>query len=105
MNPQIFGFTKNQIFLRNHNKMFIMERESGHVTKALTLEGHRPNFLLDCQNNVIQVDSLCRKISLLNSDLDVLIEHIYKDDLDEVFITRDNRLAFVDIEKSFVVYV
>jgi hypothetical protein len=105
MNPKIFGFTDSKIFLFNHNKMFIMDRETGQCTQTKLIEEKRSGFILDHQNNIIQVDSLCKKIFFLNADLDILIENIYRDDLEDVFITKENKMAFVDTEKSFVIYV
>lgn len=82
-----------------------MERETGQRTQTVLKEGNRSDFILDHQKNIIQVDLLCKKIFFLNADLDVLIENIYRDDLEDVFITKENKIAFVDAEKSFVIYV
>ena len=82
-----------------------MEREHGKVVRTLDLDGHRPYFLLDKQNNIIRVDSLSKNISLLNFNLDVLIQNEYSDYLEDVFITKGNKLAFICVDKTFVIYV
>jgi len=82
-----------------------MEREHGKVVRTLDLDGYRPYFLLDKQNNIIRVDSLSKNISLLNFNLDVLIQNEYSDYLEDVFITKGNKLAFICVDKTFVIYV
>ena len=82
-----------------------MTRDEGKIIKQLDLDGHRPYFLLDMQANIIQVDTLSKKITLLNSNLDVLIENVYLDVLDNVYITNENKLAFIDSDKKYVLFV
>ena len=105
LNPHIFGFTSTHIYLCNYNKVFIMCRNTGLVVKCMELSGNRPYFLLDKQNNIILVDKLDKRVQLLNSNLESLIENIYSDDLDSVFLLQNNRLALVDTEKKYVVFV
>ena len=65
----------------------------------------RPYFILDAQNNIIQVNTLGKKVTLYNSDLELLNESIYDDHLDTIHITKENKLAFVDVEKKYVIYI
>ena len=105
LNPKIFGINDKYIYLCNFNKMSIMSRQTGKIVRSLNLIGNRPYFLLDLQSNVIQVNTLGKKIALYNSDLELLIESIYEDHLDTIYITKENKLAFVDVEKKSIIYI
>ena len=82
-----------------------MHRESGKVVNQVYLNGQGAYFLLDMQNNIIQVDILSKKLTLLNSNLDVIIENFYSDTLEGVFITKENKLGFIDSDKKYVLFV
>ena len=105
VNPKIFGYTEKYIYLCNFNKMFLMSRQTGRVVKSLNLIGNRPYFILDLQSNILQVNNIAKKITLYNSELEFLIENIYSDLLDTVHVTKENKLAFVDMEKKYIIYV
>jgi hypothetical protein len=105
LNPKIFGFTNDLIFLWNYKRVFTMSRKTGEVIKSLDLHGARPYFLLDKQNNIIQVNSLAKKISLYNHDLELIIENIYTETLDNVYINKYDQMIFVDMEKKLIIYI
>jgi hypothetical protein len=105
LNPRIFGFTEKYIYLCNFNKMSIMSRQTGNIVRSLNLIGNRPFFLLDVQDNIIQVNPLGKKLTLYNSDLELLNESMYTDSLDTCHVTKENKLAFVDVEKKYIIYV
>ena len=104
VNPKIFGFTNTFIYMFNYNKAYKMNRATGQVVKSIELNGNRTLFLLDKQNNIIQVDKLDKKLILMNSNFEIINETFYSDNLENVFLTK-NKLAFVDIEKKYVIFV
>ena len=89
----------------NFNKMSIMSRKSGEIVNSMALLGSRPYFLLDSQSNIIQVNNLSKKLTLYNRDLDVLNKATYDDTLDKDYVAKDNQIAFVDLEKKFVIFI
>ena len=105
VNPKIYGFTDKHIYLCNYNKMTIMCRQTGKIVKSMNLLGNRPYFMLDAQENIIQVNTLGKKITLFNSNLDFLVESLYSDDLDIVLVTKENKLAFVDVQKLYIIFI
>ena len=82
-----------------------MSRQTGKIVRSINLIGNRPYFIVDAQNNIIQVNTLGKKVTLYNSDLELLTESIYDDQLDTIHITKENKLAFVDVEKKYVIYI
>ena len=82
-----------------------MSRQTGRIVRSINLIGNRPYFIVDAQNNIIQVNTLGKKVTLYNSDLELLTESIYDDHLDTIHITKENKLAFVDVEKKYVIYI
>lgn len=105
INPKLFGFTEEYIYLWNYHKVFIMCRKSGIIVKSMKLHGSRPYFLLDSQKNIIQINNLAKRISLYSHDFELIIENIYSDNLDNVYLNRNDQMIFVDMEKKMVVYI
>ena len=87
VNPRIFGYTDENVYLWNYHKVF-KSRKSGSIVKSMNLHGSRPYFLLDAQENIIRINNLAKKIALLNNDLEVVIENTYHDNLDTVYFNR-----------------
>ncbi|CAF0717126.1 unnamed protein product [Brachionus calyciflorus] len=104
-NPRIFGFSEEQIYFFNRNQMVIMDRKTGLVSRSVESNGDPAYFILDPQNNIIKVNSLCKRISLFNYEHDISITNRYSDCFDDVFLTVDNYLVFVDKNKEFVNFV
>lgn len=104
-NPKIFGFTDKFIYLFNIKQMFLIDRKTGKVLKTLDSNGDPAYYLLDSQSNILKVNSLCKRISLFNFEQEVFIQNKYSNCLDDVYLTNDDYLAFVDKNKEFVVFV
>ena len=105
LNPKIFGYTEEHIYFSNFSKMCIMSRKTGLIEKCMSLRGDRPYFLLDSQQNIIQVNPQAKKIALYNQDFEFLISNTYGDALDVVQINKENQLAFVDMEKKTLIFI
>jgi hypothetical protein len=105
VNPKLFGYDESNVYICNFNKMSIMSRKSGEIVNSMALLGSRPYFLLDSQSNIIQVNNLSKKLTLYNTDLEVLNKTTYDDTLDNVYVTKDNQIAFVDLEKKYVIFI
>jgi hypothetical protein len=104
-NPRIFGITNDNIYFYSLNKMTIMCRHTGVVKKELPVSGDTPNFLLDNQSNIIQVHSVSKRISITNYEHEYSIHNTFDDNLEDVFITAENNLVFVDKNKDKVLFI
>jgi hypothetical protein len=105
VNPKLFGYDDNNIYFYNVNKMSIMSRKSGEIVKSMALDGSWPYFLFDSQSNIIQVNKLSKKLTLFNTNLEVLNKTTYDASLSQVYVTKDNQIAFVDSEKKYVIFI
>jgi hypothetical protein len=104
-NPRIFGITEEFLYLFNVDKMTIMCRLSGLITTQVKISGDMPYFLLDTQSNIIQVNSLSKRIAVINYDFDYSVHNVFSDNLEDLYLTADNNLAFVDRNKEKVFFV
>ena len=103
VNPKLFGYDDNNFY--NVKEMSIMSRKSGEIVKSMALDGSRPYFLLDSQSTIIQVNKLSKKLTLFNTNLEVLNKTTYDETLGQVYVTKDNQIAFVDSEKKYVIFI
>lgn len=85
--------------------MCIMDRKTGNIKKKLDANGDPAYYLLDSQMNIIKVNNLCKKISLFNFDQEININNRYLECLDDIHLTQDDYLAFVDKYKEYVIFV
>ena len=99
-NPSIFGMTDNYFYMNNCNKVSILDRASGKEVKKIELKGYRPYFMMDMQQNIIEVNILEKRIAIYTSFLDILAENIYNDEYEYVYVTPANNLMFLDVEKK-----
>jgi hypothetical protein len=104
-NPRIFGITEDSLYFFNRDKMTIMCRLSGLIKTQVSISGDKPYFLLDTQFNIIQVNSLSKRIAVINYDFDYSVHNIFSDNLENLYLTADNNLAFVDKNKENVFFV
>ena len=102
-NPKIFGLTDRYMYLFNYNKVFIVNRETGLEAKKIDLSGFRPYFMLDMQNNILQVNTLEKRITLYDSELVFLAEGTYSDHFEFVHVSSKNNLIFLEQEKTNLV--
>lgn len=105
INPHLFGLTDNRIYLYNMQKMIEMNRHTGAIVSELKLTGDPSYFLLDDHHNIIQVQTASKRVVLKNHKYDLVVRASYPDSLDEVFLMRDNELAFVCKNKESVVFI
>ena len=91
VNPKLFGYDDSNIYFYNVNKMSIMSRKSGEIVKSMALDGSRPYFLMDSQSTIIQVNKLSKKLTLFNTNLEVLNKTTYDETLGQVYVTKDNQ--------------
>jgi hypothetical protein len=105
LQPKVFGITYEHIYLYNQNKMTIMDRASGQVLHQLPLAGDVSYFLLDRQNRIIEVKPESKRIAVHDFDRNNVIRNTYSDDLGDVFVTAENRLAFIDNMKESVLFL
>lgn len=99
-NPSIFGMTDKYFYMNNCNKVSILDRASGKEVKKIELKGYRPYFMMDMQQNIIEVNILEKRIAIYTSFLDILAESIYNDEYEYVYVTPANNLMFLDVEKK-----
>ena len=104
-NSFVFGLSEKYIYLGNYNYVYMLNRKSGKEVKKLELSGHRPNLFLDAQGNVIRVNTLEKRITIFNSELEFLVENLYNDDFVCVHVNRENKLHFLDHDKKNLVIV
>jgi hypothetical protein len=93
------------VYLSNFNKITIISRHTGNKLRSINLIERHPYFILDSQNNIIQVCTHEGKIKLYNSDLEFLNESLYENEFDTVEMTNKNELAFVDLKNNSITYV
>ena len=105
VNTKIFGYTSKYIYLYNYNKVIVMDRQTGHIAKQFPTVSTRPYYMLDAQGNVIQVDTLEKKLTVFNAEFEFLCENVYNDEFEHVSVTKDNVLVFNETEKAYLVFV
>jgi hypothetical protein len=105
LNPKIFGMNDNYLYMSNYNKVSIMNRLTGKEVKKIDLCGFRPYFLMDLQNNILQVNTLEKRLAIYNSELELLAENVYDDEYDCVHINPENKLVFLGTEKKSLIVV
>jgi hypothetical protein len=104
-NPKIFGITSDSIYFFSMTKMSIMRRLTGEVKTEVPISGDTPYFLLDAQSNIIQVNTVSKRIAVTNYEFDYSILNYFSDNLEDVYLTADNNLAFVDKNKEKVLFI
>lgn len=105
LNPKIFGFTNECIYMYNMNNMIILDRRLGVVLKKLKIVEDKPIFMLDNQNNIIQVNNQSKRITFNSNDFNLSLSSNYNDELDTVFLNKQNQMVFIDKFKEFVVFM
>jgi hypothetical protein len=129
--PQIFGLTKECVYLWTWHKCYVMCRRTGVVVHSIDLRGNRTSFLLDedstnQKTNIIKVNREARKVIVyeeekLNKNTgeeeeeeEILIENTFDDNLDAMHLvkvvsashtTNEQRLAFVNPDARTVVFI
>ena len=104
-NPKIFGLTNENIYFQNLSRMIIMCRQKGEIKTESLINGDSPYFLLDSQNNILRINNISKRIALINYEFGYDLQNVYSDYLDEVCLTADNNLAFVDKYKESVLFI
>ena len=105
INPRVFGMTKRYFYMSNYNKVSMMCRVTGKEVKKIELGGFRPYFMIDLQENILQVNTLEKRLAIYNSDFEFLAESTYDDEYDCVHVNPRNKLVFLGLEKKNLVVV
>jgi hypothetical protein len=98
--PRVFGMTEKYLYMSNHNMVAVLDRATGKELKKAELKGYRPYFIMDLQQNVLEINILEKRIGIYNSTLEFLGENVYNEEYEYVLVSPANNLIFIDLERK-----